>query len=46
MPLVIDSLGGRHTYTSIATHMHTDFADKNNYKKPGGFWPLAVMDLV
>ena len=33
MLLVINSLGGG--YTHMQTHTHTDFLDKNNFKKPG-----------
>ena len=33
--LVIKSLGGGHTYTYTHTSTHTDFVDKNNFKKPG-----------
>ena len=31
MPLVVNSLGGRLT--------HTNFLDRNNFKKPGMYWP-------
>jgi len=37
MPLVIKSLGGRHTHTH--THKHTDIVNKRNFKKPVALWP-------
>ena len=42
MPLVINSLGSRHTQA----HMHTDFADKSNFKKPATYQPVSHARLV
>ena len=39
MLLVINSLGDSHTHAHIQTHMHTDFPDKSNPKKPGMYLP-------
>ena len=45
LPLVINSLRGRHTYkhTHVNTHtcMQTDIMDKSNFKKPGVHWSAA-----
>ena len=35
MPLVINSLGGRHTHTQTHTCTHTDDPHRINFKKPG-----------
>ena len=49
-PLVINSLGGRHTHanthTHTHTHMHTDNLYRINFKKPGTRWPRAGAYLI
>ena len=53
-PLVINSLGGRHTHTYTHTHAHThthtnthtDIRRQSNSKKPGMRWPAAGVHLV
>ena len=39
-PLVINSLGGRHTHTHTHTHI-LKFTDRSNSKKPGAHRPVA-----
>ena len=43
MPVVINSLGGRHTHTHTETYRRPH---KNNFKKSGMRWPMAGAHLV